>query len=363
MSTAISSARYTDLYDYCTTSTQINDDLTGQGGRLGNRLSHFEATCREQGYRVDGDNLGGALQSYGTWAMPIDRHVRRVGEDFQRADGAWGQSRLPDSKWEKWKLGIGNALDKLWAYKDVVMPAVAGVLVIRPSSTRVGEVAIKTPTWLKQIKMDRVVWEALNLNVKLRSIKPENLMSHMIKQLKPGEFATSKLLLLTIAIEGGKQFMEDAEKYRGDRFKEWAAHIWNSSVVTLFSAGEVIAASYVVMSLGPKIALVVAGILKAVAVGGAVVVLLKVIIVVAVVVAILLLIGWAFDKLLDFVLESELSAEVIAALGDNLRLLDPLLQEGGRNLREAQTFMRDHIDQFVEYFKSGNELPPACMAI
>ena len=77
MSTATSSARYTDLYDYCTTATHINDDLNGHGGRLGSRLSYFEATCRESGYRVGGDDLGGALQSYSTWAMPIDRHVRK----------------------------------------------------------------------------------------------------------------------------------------------------------------------------------------------------------------------------------------------------------------------------------------------
>lgn len=81
-----SSARYTDLYDYARAAEQIDYELMGQADRLINRLGHYEATCREPGFQTGGNELGSALRSYASHALPVDQRVRAVGEGFQRAD-------------------------------------------------------------------------------------------------------------------------------------------------------------------------------------------------------------------------------------------------------------------------------------
>lgn len=118
MSTATSSARYTDLYDYCRAAEQIDHDLINQADRLADRLNHFEATCRESSFRVGSDSLGPALRSYGVQALPVDRTVRTVGERFERADACWASvmpsaMSLPDSiKEDSWlsRLSFVNLL-------------------------------------------------------------------------------------------------------------------------------------------------------------------------------------------------------------------------------------------------------------
>ena len=105
---ATSSARYVDLYEYARTAEQIDHELIGQADRLINRLSYFEATCRESGFQVSSDGLGSALRSYATRNLPVDRRVREIGEAFQRADGQSGsflrRVQWPFFMWPIWRL-------------------------------------------------------------------------------------------------------------------------------------------------------------------------------------------------------------------------------------------------------------------
>lgn len=100
---ATSSARYVDLYDYARTAEHIDREIVDRADRLANKLSEFQAKCREPGFQVD-SSLGPAMRFHGKSWEPIDHRVRTVGEAFQRADGQAGTffDRLTQTPFGRW---------------------------------------------------------------------------------------------------------------------------------------------------------------------------------------------------------------------------------------------------------------------
>lgn len=204
---AISSARYTDLYDYARTAEQIDYDLMGQADRLANRLNYFEATCREGGFQVSSDSLGPAMRSYSVRALPVDQHVRKVGEDFQRADGAWGSSLwLPGwlPGWWHEATSWAERFGDWWAWLGGLAFAPAYLVMTMPHGTKyMHEIIIRGPALAREI---------LGLSPNLGHIKLANLTSHLWKNaLNVGPW-----FLVGAAIASAEQWMKDIESYQGD---------------------------------------------------------------------------------------------------------------------------------------------------
>lgn len=282
---AISSARYTDLYDYARTAEQIDYDLMGQADRLANRLNYFEATCREGGFQVSSDSLGPAMRSYSVRALPVDQHVRKVGEDFQRADGAWGSSSWLPGWWGRatsWAERFGDwwkwiaALTSLSAYLVMTWTPVAGYA---------GKVLVFGPGWARQV---------LGLSPYLRHIKVGNLLAHTGKSV----WVVGPWFLIGAIIESAGQWMKDIKEYQGDLVRMINAIAIDTEVafatmgvaaaVTIKIAALIVAGVGITGTAGP--------ILVAVGVG--------------------LVVGLAADWMLDKFYESEFRLDAIEWLTD-----------------------------------------------
>lgn len=403
MSTAISSARYTDLYDYCTTATQLNDDLAGQGGRLSSRLNHFEATCRESGFRTGGDNLGGALQSYSTWAMPIDQRVRKVGEDFQRADAThrswWDtitQVRID------WKRLLGTLIVPGFA----VLPLLPGAAkwVVDLVSKQV-EIIKDITTWfsdqdfsdqvdifkgiftlvalgtLKVSKSDiphRVGVSAPNLARFILRLPSKHLkLTTLTDKLKGRALGTG--FIIAAGIKTIEQAKYDFETFKGDELKKWTAVVYDAALILTVTAGVAL------LTAGIVAILPVAGVAAGVATVG-----------------ISLALGFGVDTyLLDPYLKGDWHKEHVDILTDNVREFkrDPLAftkvfggeiaNRLGGNAEEFQrdpaaftkvfgseifrvakegltpvaAHVKDHASQLVDYILGKPEQPRASLAI
>jgi hypothetical protein len=389
MTTAVSSARYTDLYDYCTTATQINNDLTSQGGQLSNKLSHFEATCLEPSFRVGGDNLGGTLQSYSTWAMPIDRRVRKVGEDFQRADGVLLSRPVTTPKRRiDWRRLLGFAVFP----PLIIMPLLPHVTQWMTANVSNFWTAVSTGATLAALSTLRISvssipgrvgvsaphWARLILDLPSRHLKEATLASKLTKPV----FGIG--MLIAAGIKTYEQAKYNFEVFKDDELKKWTAVVYDAALILVATAAATGAAALIVTVGLPAIGITLAGVASAVATIGIAVSL-----------------GWAIDHFfLDPYLKGDRHKEHVSILAENLRFLkeDPttfmqyLVPEFGNRLGEnAKEFkqhpleftkvfgselgraidehtgisghIKSHIDQFIDYVRGEPEPPPMCVAI
>lgn len=412
MSTATSSARYTDLYDYCRAAEQIDHDLINQADRLADRLNHFEATCRESSFRVGSDSLGPALRSYGVQALPVDRNVRTVGERFERADGIqqswwerineiridWGQllaslvipgfaimPLLADAAdwvaeyWEKAWLSGGGAnvwegiLDYLPWLETAISLSALSALSVRASELA-GRVGVSAPGWSR-------------FYLELASKHPYNFT--LIKELaKP----IGKGVLLAAILKSLGQWYYDFQEFKDDKLEMGTAFVYDAALILVETSGVAAVASGIVM--GSIFILKAAGLIAVasfppVAVGAAIV---------AVGVGVGLVVDHFF---FDPYLRGDAHSGHVGILADNVREFkrDPLafmkvfggeignrlgdnaeefvrnpaafagvtaselIRVVGGGLESAGNVLKDDIDKVVNFFTDDVEPPPVCVAI
>jgi GH24 family phage-related lysozyme (muramidase) len=86
MSRSISSSQPTTLFRYSDTAVSLDREVSGTAARLAGTLQHFEATCRESGFRVRVSHLPPSIRSHAESAQQIDIWVQYVGQGFVHAD-------------------------------------------------------------------------------------------------------------------------------------------------------------------------------------------------------------------------------------------------------------------------------------
>lgn len=87
MTQSTSSAEPLILLRYSDTLILVDDGLGAEANRLRSALQHFEATCREPGFRMLVSHVADALVQYAQRARAVDLWVRDVGVGFQLAAG------------------------------------------------------------------------------------------------------------------------------------------------------------------------------------------------------------------------------------------------------------------------------------
>ena len=88
MTQATSSAEFNQLYRYSDHTLLLDASLIGQARSLRGALEHFEATCREAGFRLLVAHVAEWMAQHGASAKVIDDWVRIVGQGFQLADSS-----------------------------------------------------------------------------------------------------------------------------------------------------------------------------------------------------------------------------------------------------------------------------------
>lgn len=402
MGALISSARYTDLYDYARTAEQMDYELMAQADRLINRLSHFQATCREPGFQVH-SSLGSALRSYATHALPIDQRVRTVGEGFQRADGSpWrlGSGSITGGGFN-WRTLLGPALFPPLALAPLLSEGAHWVFaspgnawsaletVAEPSASLLALLSIATKP---SVLAGRVGVSAPNLSrwfLDLSAKHPYNatLVAELADPL-------GKSVLLGTAIQSIGQWYYDFHEFRDDKLAMVSAFVFDASLILVKTAAVTAVATGLVGAtlalLGVSLATV-----PAVAVGVAIV-------------AVGTVLGLAVDHFfLTPYLKGEGHSEHVQILADNLKEFgrDPVAftkvfgsELGNRLTLNAREFGRDpvmfgkvfagelayavdeglglrenfsntanqlkgHADKLVDFITGHSEEPQACVAI
>ena len=391
MTTSTSSARYTDLYDYTRTAEQIDYELMGQADRLINRLSHFEATCRERGFQVSSDGLGSALRSYGAHALPIDQQVRRVGEAFQRADGGPLSRPVPSPQRRiDWRRLLGFAAfppllvapllphvarwatasaSNAWTTLEAGT-TLAALAALRVSVSSIpGRVGVSAPHWARFI-----------LDLPSRHLKEVTLTGKLTKPV----FGIG--ILIAAGIKTYEQAKYDFKVFKDDNLKKWTAVVYDAALILVGTAAAVGGAALIVTVGLPAIGITLAGVASAVATIGVSVAL-----------------GWAIDRfVLDPYLRSDWHKEHVDILADNLREFkrdpaaftkvfgseianrlgsnaeefrrDPIAftnvfgseiaRLADKGLSPVAAYLMDRADQVLNYLIGDQaEPPPACIAI
>jgi hypothetical protein len=250
--TTTSSARYTDLYDYARTAERIDHDLINQADRLTNRLSYFEATCREPGFQVSSDGLGSALRSYGVHALPVDGRVRTVGEGFQRADR---------SPLRLWRMANRIPRDYILRSVDYLMtrPIVFRALQSADGPTRenansawtaissFGTLAlVSTLRTSKSVYPGRVGLSAMKpvrrfLNLKATHLKATTLKSHLIKP-------SLTFALVDAGFQSWAQWDFNAQAFE-DSAERKTANVYDTTIIVTKSLVVAVGAAAIVASL------------------------------------------------------------------------------------------------------------------
>lgn len=96
MTQAISSAEFKQLYRYADITLLLDAGLIEQARSLHGSLEHFEATCRESGFRLLVAHVAEWMAQHGAAAKVVDDWVRIVGQGFQLADSSTFVRLVPD---------------------------------------------------------------------------------------------------------------------------------------------------------------------------------------------------------------------------------------------------------------------------
>ena len=126
-----------------------------------------------------------------------------MGENFQRADSAWGTPSWLSRWWDIGQDLVGDFADR-WKWVTALAPLPAYlVMTWKPGTGYAGKILVSGPALARDI---------LGLSPRLSHIKTSNLLGHISRNtMKVGPW-----FLLGAAIESAKQWMNDIEEYKGD---------------------------------------------------------------------------------------------------------------------------------------------------
>lgn len=108
---ATSSAEPEKLFRYSDVTLTLDHEVKSESTRLAGTLGHFEAACREPGFRLSVGHLASALSSYGGECETVGSWVRRVGTGFLAADsGGFTAILLQTVRWRPWHAPLSLAV-------------------------------------------------------------------------------------------------------------------------------------------------------------------------------------------------------------------------------------------------------------